>query len=271
SYDLLLLAVKAYSLRAAARELTAAVGPRSLILPLLNGMRHLEILAGRFGDRAVLGGLCQLTTVTEPDGTICQLNERHELVYGPRQATPPALLAEAAAALASSRFVARQSGDILAEMWAKWVHVAAVGALTCLMRATVGEVIAVARGAAFAERVLAECAAVAAAAGHPIEPAALAATRATITEPGSPAATSLYRDLIEHREVESEQVIGDLVDRAAVLGVPVPLLELVRIHLEVYQAGLPTTAGAAAQRQGTTSARVPEFRSATGPTPARPS
>ena len=50
SYDLILLCVKAYSLAEAMNDFASAVGPNTIILPLLNGMRHIELLAGRFGE-----------------------------------------------------------------------------------------------------------------------------------------------------------------------------------------------------------------------------
>ena len=56
-YDLFLLAVKAYSLDAAMGDLAPAVGPGTAVLPVLNGVRHLDALASRFGRDRVLGGV----------------------------------------------------------------------------------------------------------------------------------------------------------------------------------------------------------------------
>jgi 2-dehydropantoate 2-reductase len=82
---------------------------------------------------------------------------------------------------------------------------------------------------------VAEAAAVAAAAGHPVPEANLADTRAHVTQKGSPFASSLYRDLTGGLDIEVEQVLGDLVVRADASGVPVPLLELVTMQLRVYR------------------------------------
>ncbi|WP_218177852.1 ketopantoate reductase C-terminal domain-containing protein [Amycolatopsis australiensis] len=119
-------------------------------------------------------------------------------------------------------------------MWAKWVFIAAVGAVNSLMRATIGDVVAVPGGAEFAEAVVAEAAAVAEAAGYPVPAADLAATRRAVTDPGT-GGSSLYRDLLGGHPVEGEQIFGDLTARARALGVAVPLLDLVTLQLRVYQ------------------------------------
>ncbi len=43
-YDLILLSCKAYDLESAMDSMAPAVGAQTLILPLLNGMRHLDLL-----------------------------------------------------------------------------------------------------------------------------------------------------------------------------------------------------------------------------------
>lgn len=53
SYDLVILACKSYDLESAMDSFSAAVGPKTAILPLLNGMRHLDSLSARFGSETV--------------------------------------------------------------------------------------------------------------------------------------------------------------------------------------------------------------------------
>src|SRR5437868_3332417 len=57
-YDLVLLSVKAYALEAAMNDLASAIGPETMIFPVLNGMRHIDLLVKRFGEHAVIGGVC---------------------------------------------------------------------------------------------------------------------------------------------------------------------------------------------------------------------
>jgi 2-dehydropantoate 2-reductase len=234
-FDVILLGVKEAGLPAAMVDMAPAVGPESRIVPMLNGMRHVDELAAKFGDRAVLGGVALVQTTIDDHGDIARLGDLRSLTYGARDGQPDPRLDDVHAALSGAGFSTSISTDIVGEMWAKWTFIASVGAVTCLMRGTIGEVVAVPGGIQFAQDVVAECAAVAAAAGHPVPAANVRGIVATVTEAGSPAASSTYRDLVAGHSVEAEQIFGDLAARARRLGVPVPLLDLVTLHLRVHQ------------------------------------
>ncbi|MEU3723928.1 ketopantoate reductase family protein [Streptomyces sp. NPDC031705] len=240
-YDLVLLAVKAYSLDRTLTDLAPAVGPRTVILPLLNGMRHIPLLRQKYGSSTVLGGVCRVTTLLDEDGSVLQLNSTQEIAYGTCGAAPavaPARVRAVDAALRGAGFTVRHSEDITQEMWEKWVHVAAVGAVTCLMRGVIGDVVASPGGRDFAARTLAECAAVAAACGRPVRAESLKQSLAALTEPDSDTASSLYRDLLRGGPVEASHVLGDLIERGDRRAVGMPLLRLAYTHLNVYQRSL---------------------------------
>lgn len=233
--DLILVAVKAYALGQAVEDLAPAVGPRTLLLPLLNGMRHLEVLAARFGEDAVLGGVCRVSAALDPDGAVRQHTDEAVLEYGPCGAREPADLGRVHAGLRNAGFDALPADDIRASMWRKWALVAAIGAVTCLMRGVIGEVVAAPGGRRFAEQVAAECAAVAAACGAALGAGGLRQVTEAVTQEGSQRASSLYRDLLRGGPTEADHIIGDLVVRAEQRGVDVPLLRLAALHLRVGQ------------------------------------
>src|ERR1700753_4079947 len=54
-FDVVLLTVKAYSLDSAIEDFAPAVGRDTMIMPVLNGMRHVDVLMERFGAKAVIG------------------------------------------------------------------------------------------------------------------------------------------------------------------------------------------------------------------------
>ena len=63
-FDLVLLSSKAYDLRSAIEAIDPAVGERSTVLPILNGLAHYPVLDNRFGPERVLGGLCVMSSTT---------------------------------------------------------------------------------------------------------------------------------------------------------------------------------------------------------------
>ncbi|HTD29603.1 MAG TPA: 2-dehydropantoate 2-reductase [Xanthomonadaceae bacterium] len=236
-YDLILLSVKAYALEAAIVDFAPAVGPQTMILPVLNGMRHLDLLEQRFGSGAVLGGVCLVSTKIDGLGRIVQLADFQQLIYGERNGDTTPRLKALDVSLQGAGFETRVSPDITQAMWEKWVLLASVGAATCLLRGTIGEIVAVPGGANASLRMLDECAAIATACGHKPSEAFLARQAGAMTAPGSPMATSMYRDLRDGAPVEVDHILGDLLARGDAHGVETPLLKAAFVNLRIYQDG----------------------------------
>ena len=240
-FDVVLLSVKGYALDRAIDDLAPAVGPATLIVPMLNGLRHIDRLAERFGEQAVLGGVSHIAVTVDDAGRIVQMNEMQKLAYGVRRAggaIEPARLGALHALLSDAGFDARLSEAIDRDMWEKWIFLATLGGITCLMRGTIGAIEAVPGGAALARHLLSECAAIASACGEAPGAEFLAQTERTVTAPGSGLASSMYRDLQRGLDVEVEQILGDLLTRAEGAGVAAPVLTAACVHLRVYRQGI---------------------------------
>ena len=240
-YDAVLLTVKAFALDAALTDLAPAIGPETMILPVLNGMKHVDTLVARFGPNAVAGCVCKVATIVDDQGRIVQLNKLQDLAYGEMNGLSSARIDRLDAVMQGAGFDARLSRAIEQEMWEKWVLLATIGGITCLMRGTIGDVVAAPNGSAFALAFLDEVTAAVTAAGHPPNAAFLAATRAAVTQKGSPLTSSMYRDLVQGSPIEAEQIIGDLLFRAQAHGVAAPLLAAAFTHLSVYQGRISAT------------------------------
>jgi 2-dehydropantoate 2-reductase len=238
SYDLIILCVKAYSLAVAMNDFAPAVAPNTIILPLLNGMRHIELLTGRFGEDSVIGGVCLISAETDTEGRIVQLTDIHRLVYGERTGNHSARMSALNEAMRGATFEARTSGNILQEMWEKWVLLASLGAATCLLRGNIGEIEAIPGGADLSRAILSECSAISTACGYAPGAAFLARTEKVLTTHGSNLTSSMYRDLSKNAPVEVDQILGDLLERGRNFDVTSPLLEAACVNLRIYQARL---------------------------------
>jgi 2-dehydropantoate 2-reductase len=231
-YDAIVLAVRSADLPAVMDDIAPAAGAPTVILPFLNGMAHVETLAGRFGA-AVLGGVIRVVTQVGDGGAIRVLAPGFDVEVGELGRPPSPRVEELAAAFREAGASVTVPGDIIGAMWAKWVFIASIGAVTSLMRAPVGDIVAVPGGERFARDVLAEAAATARAAGHPVPGGELRRTEQTLTAAGSAVTASLSRDLLAGRPAEAD-VLGDLADRARAAGVPVPLIEASALTLRVH-------------------------------------
>ncbi len=235
-YDLVLLTCKAYDLEPAIAAIAPAVAGGAAVLPMLNGLRHLDRLDAAFGAEAVLGGLCHIAATLTAEGEVRHLNKLHALTLGPRQPGQAALVAAFAAVAAPARFELRVSEDPLQDMWEKFVLLATMAGMTCQMRGNVGQIMQAGDGEALMNEALAEADTVAGAAGHASRPARLAAARTTLTERGSSFAASMLRDVERGGPTEAAHVVGDMLARARAAGQAAPLLRTAWCHLQTYEA-----------------------------------
>ena len=235
-FDLIVLSCKAYDLDAAIDSFAPAIGPGTAILPLLNGMRHLDFLDERFGAARVLGGQCLISAKLDDRGSILHLNDSHLLTFGEREGNRSPRIDGIAAEIGKAKFELRASSVILLEMWEKWVFLATLAAITCLMRSAIGDIEA-AGGARLALDLLEECRSSAASAGFAPRAEFLERTRSTVTAPGSLLTASMLRDIEDGAPIEADHVLGDLVRRGdRVLSPDRSLLRLAYMHLKAYES-----------------------------------
>lgn len=224
-YDVILLSCKAYDLDSAMTAIAPAVGPDSVILPLLNGMQHIELLQERFGADRVWGGTCYIGADLDAEsGEIRHFGNFHRIIFGELDGASTAR-AEAFAALnKAAHFDIEQSDDIVQTMWDKFTMQATLSSVSIVARGTIGDILEAASGEEFLLSALDETRDTAAALGRPVSPATLDLYRGMFTKRGSPFATSLWRDFEAGRPTEGEHIIGDLVRRALAAKIDAPIL-----------------------------------------------
>jgi len=234
-YDVILLGVKSYALSGAMNDFAAAVGPETMILPVLNGMRHIDLLSARFGKHAVLGGVCLVATELDEEGRILQLADFQKLIYGELDGPSTPRLEKLNQTLHGAGFDTVLSSHIMHDMWEKWVQIASVGATTCLLRGNIGEIVAIPGGADLCRSILRECSDIASASGHPPTTAFVDEQTAQLTAQGSPLTSSMYRDLKKGAPVEVDTILGDLLERGHKFGLTTPILQAAFVNLSIYQ------------------------------------
>ena len=236
-FDLVLVATKSYSLHEAMEQFAPAVGPATAILPILNGMAHLDALSTRFGADHVLGGMAAISAALDADGRVVQMIPIHDLVYGEISGGLSERTCALSTLFAGSGFNAKASEAVMQDMWDKWVGVGISAGMTCLMRASFGDILVAPGGREAILRLVGECSAVATAAGFPPSQAFIKSVTTLFTSVGSPIKASMLRDIERGSGTEGEHVLGELTARARTLGVVTPILDLARIHVAAYEAG----------------------------------
>jgi 2-dehydropantoate 2-reductase len=233
SFDLILLSCKSYDLDSAMDSFARAVGPKTMILPLLNGESHVETLQKRFGNGAVLGGQCQISSTLDEQGHVVHLNDWHLLGFGELDGSRSPRIEAVSETFSGANFDSQLSLSIVQDMWEKWIFIATMAGITCLMRAAVGDIEA-AGGTRIALELFAECSAISGKNGYVPRVAVGERIRKTVSAPGSTLMASMLRDVEGRRRTEHEHILGALVARAQ--GIPAPILEICLAHLRAYEA-----------------------------------
>ena len=169
-FDAVLLSCKAYDLDDAVKSFAPAVGERTAIIPLLNGMRHLDVLDKKFGASHVLGGLCLTAATLNEKREVVQLGPVQSLGFGERDGKMSDQVRAIADVVRGCNFDGAASETVLQDMWEKWVFLASNAASTSLMRAAIGIILAAPSGKDFLLGILDECRAVATAEGYTRRP-----------------------------------------------------------------------------------------------------
>jgi len=235
-YDLVLVCCKAYDLESAMDGSASAVGPETVILPLLNGLRHLDSLSARFGASRLLGGQCVISATLDERGHAVLLGPTATLTFGELNGVSSKRTEAIATTMQGAGFAVQVSNEVLLEMWEKWVLLASFAGMTCLMRGAVGDIVA-GGAAGLTEALLEECRHIAASQDQAIRPEVLQRIRTLLTQANSTIMASMLRDLERGARTEADHVLGDLLGRQSELAFNSPsLLRIAYLHLKTYEA-----------------------------------
>lgn len=240
-YDLVLLACKAYDLESAILSVYPAIGPDALILPILNGLAHFDRLDAEFGVRRILGGCCHLNGTLTNTGVVRLLSDLHGITFGTRAgnaAHAGAVLDRLQVAFRQTPVRVQHSETVLQAIWEKYTFLSAFAAMTCLMRAAVGDIMTADDGETLMLRLLAECEAAAKHAGYPLRPSVIDHSKKMLTDKSSVLTASMLRDLESGGRTESDHIVNDMRLRSIAAGSDATLLSVAWAHFQAREARL---------------------------------
>lgn len=243
-YDLVMLSCKAYDLDSAMAAIAPAMGPDSAVLPLINGLRQIEVLQERFGKASVLGGICYVGASLDPaTGVIDHFGPFHRIPFGELDGSVTPRVEAIAALNDQVNFDFELRTDIMQALWDKCAGQGCISSANVLTRSVIGDITAAPSGRAFLDAVIAEGNAIGAAYGYPMMQLTIDLYEKMFNTPGSPFATSMLRDVEDGKPTEGAHIVGDLVARAEAKGLDVPILRCARTALEVHEAKRLKAAG----------------------------
>jgi 2-dehydropantoate 2-reductase len=233
-FDLIIVSCKAYSLNSVITDITQAMGKQTVILPLLNGLRHLDILGRKFGDDRVLGGIAKTVATLASPSCIQIKHGPGNITVGARTPDQRQTAHAVWSQLHAGGIQAYFSEHVMDDMWDKYCLMASLGAANCLLGGTVGEYMRSQAGGEIALQLFKECVDTAQASGHPLHPESIARIQHALTNRHSGFSASMYRDMQAGLPVEGDHLVGDMMRRGEALGVACPMLKIAHAVLETY-------------------------------------
>jgi 2-dehydropantoate 2-reductase len=234
-YDIVLLACKAYDLDTAVAAVTPAIGPTTAILPILNGISHIEQLTNIFGPNAVIGGLCKIQATLGDDGRVLHMNVWNEIVFGELDGSTSDRVRTLAALFPKPQVSARAVSNIREELWKKLVHLGTVAAVTTLTRQSLSDVRRTKDGPWLIETTLTATRAVAAAEGVSLTDRYVADLLAMFLSVDGPYKASMLRDMEKGGLTEGEHILGYLRDRAHHHSIDTHIFRIAAANVQTYE------------------------------------
>lgn len=235
-HDLALLTCKAYDIHTALDAVAPGLAPRGVVLPVLNGLGHMDLLNDRFGRERVLGGTVKISVALTPEGVVKHLNDWRWITFGEQEGGMSERVERLRAAFAKTTGIEpRATATVMQEMWEKLVHLATAAGMTCLMRANVGQIVRTPDGAALFRDFLDISCEVARRCGYPPREDFVRNYRDLFSQTDSTYATSMLRDIEKGGPTEGDQIVGFMLAKARGCGVDDRLLTIAYTHLKAYE------------------------------------
>ncbi|CAG9621257.1 ketopantoate reductase family protein [Sutcliffiella rhizosphaerae] len=234
-YDVILLSMKAYQLDAAISDIAPYVGADTLIIPLLNGMAHVEKLAHAFGKETILGGLCFVEATLDQDGAVVQTSAIHDLVFGIRNGEQTERIKRITEAFSETKSNFVLSDNINQAMWQKYLFITTLAGITTLFRSPLGPIRDESLGALTMKQTLQEAEQIMRSIGAPLGEEIVENNWDKLHSIEATIKSSMQRDMEKGLPVEADHFYGYLLNIAKENGIAAPTLEKIYANLKIYE------------------------------------
>ena len=238
--DLVLVAIKTYDNPTALPLLPPLLGADTAVLTVQNGVDSPGEVAAVAGEARTLGGTTYIATALEAPGLIVQTGDHRRIVFGEAFGELPRLsdrVKRVHEAFAAADIQSFPVADGRVPIWEKFIFLAALAGFTGAARLPIGPV----WGDPFVKSMFLagsrEIEAVARAEGVPVAADVVERIVPYIDRiPGS-MRSSLLIDLQQGKRIEVESLHGTVVRRGAARGVPTPIMSTLYSVLKLHAAG----------------------------------
>lgn len=233
-YDVILIGTKSYHFQKAIEDIKPFVSNNTVIIPMLNGIKHLHALHETFSDNQVLGGLCFVESTVDVNGVIIQSSPTHEFVYGELSGKETPRIVEIEKLFSGTKATIKKSNTILKDMWHKYMFISSLSGITTLFRSSIGPIREADYGIEIIENLFKEIGMIMRAANAPIADGIEEVQLNKIKELDYTMKSSMLRDMEKREQIEGDHLQGYLLTLAREHEVNAPYLKMIFSNLSTY-------------------------------------
>ena len=230
--DVVILAIKGWQLDDAILQMKPLVGDTTVIVPLLNGIEHMEALVSAFGSEHVLGGVCRISAFIADAGHIKHVGIDPFIAFGELNREMSERVSKLYDVFKNiSGVTVEASGNIELAMWEKYLLISAFSGVGAVTRSPVGMFRSIPETRAMFRRALEEVVLVANSRGIGLTEKSVQAVMDRIDQTQPDTMASMQKDVLAGRPSELESQTGALVRMARAATVYVPTHEFIYASL----------------------------------------
>ena len=236
--DLIILSVKGYHLDSVIPQIQTIVEHTgAFVLPLLNGIEHIERLQQAVGEDKVMGGLATIVATLNKEGHVEHTNPASTLKYGALHSEQTQIcnqLEEIQQQLISN-FIREE--NILKHLWIKYAFITALSGITSAMQLPSGYIANTPATLEIAKKVINEMSMLAGKEGIHLSNEEVEGIVNMLLGFKKEATSSMHQDLRKGLPIELQHLQGGALRLAAKHGVAIPVIETLYGILKPYENG----------------------------------
>ncbi|HEX6271328.1 MAG TPA: ketopantoate reductase family protein [Anaerolineales bacterium] len=225
--DLILFSVKTYHTDEAAEAIRPAIGPRTAVISLQNGVDAAERIGKVVGMDHMLGGATWLSSAVEAPGVIKQVSQFRRIVFGELDGTRSERIQSIYELLKKAGITVEISEDILKILWTKFVFIAAVSSVGSLTRLAMGDYRSIPETRSLLSGIMYEVESLARAQDVRLDPDVVQKSLEFTDNAATHMRPSMQLDVEAGRRTELESMVGVIGRKGRELGVPTPVADFV--------------------------------------------
>ncbi|MDH5637574.1 MAG: 2-dehydropantoate 2-reductase [Nitrospinota bacterium] len=239
--DLVLVCFKTYHTRSTTGLYATCVGQKTMVLSLQNGVNADAILAERFGEEKVMGGVAFIGSRVKAPGVVLHTGFG-SMALGEIWGGLSDRARELGDMFAQAKIKCRVSGDIKKDKYSKMVWNVGFNGVCAIVDCSAGEALKSASTRTLIRTAMLEWIAVARGAGVDLD-YELADKNIEATEKGGEVIPSMVMDKRNGRLLETEAINGKVVELGIMQKIPTPLNQFIVDILDFHNKKIKSSGG----------------------------